>query len=201
MSIVSEKISAISLAASKGIDAFALNVGGDSWQPDQVAAAFTAAKSGDFKLFLSFDMTSIACSSPGDAKLLQDYINTYTTHPSYMKYRDRPLVSTFSGENCRFGKSGIDEAWTYALNGTSPIHFVPSFFVDPASFPGLSVMDGSFNVMFILFYYILHPLKFVSGTRLGQWAIIQSVTTPIMHTSRILEVARIWLEFPLGFLP
>jgi glucan endo-1,3-alpha-glucosidase len=42
-------------------DAFALNVGSDSWQPDRVSSAFAAAKASGtgFKLFLSFDMSFV----------------------------------------------------------------------------------------------------------------------------------------------
>jgi len=49
----------ITLAHDHGIDAFALNIGIDSWEPDQVANAYDAAKDSgtDFKLFISFDMT------------------------------------------------------------------------------------------------------------------------------------------------
>ena len=49
----------INLAHSNGIDAFALNIGTDSWQPGQVDNAYQAAQNSgtDFKLFISFDMT------------------------------------------------------------------------------------------------------------------------------------------------
>lgn len=49
----------ISLASAHGIDAFALNLGPDSWQPDQVKNAYQAAEQANatFKLFMSFDMT------------------------------------------------------------------------------------------------------------------------------------------------
>ena len=49
----------INLAHNHGIDAFALNIGTDSWESDQVANAYEAAKNSGtgFKLFISFDMT------------------------------------------------------------------------------------------------------------------------------------------------
>ena len=49
----------IKLAHQSGIDAFALNVGTNEWEPDQVDNAYQAAKDSglDFMLFLSFDMT------------------------------------------------------------------------------------------------------------------------------------------------
>lgn len=51
----------IALASSAGIDAFALNVGTDPWQPDRVKDAYdAAAESGTgFKVFMSFDMTCV----------------------------------------------------------------------------------------------------------------------------------------------
>lgn len=56
---VNDWLDDIKLANANGIDAFALNVGSDSWQPDQVKNAFTAAEQSNttFKLFISFDMT------------------------------------------------------------------------------------------------------------------------------------------------
>lgn len=49
----------IKLAHDNGIDAFALNVGTNDWESDQVDKAYQAAKDSgtDFKLFMSFDMT------------------------------------------------------------------------------------------------------------------------------------------------
>jgi len=49
----------IRLAHDHGIDAFALNIGTDSWQSNQVDSAYQAAQDSgtDFKLFISFDMT------------------------------------------------------------------------------------------------------------------------------------------------
>ncbi|KAJ7449258.1 glycoside hydrolase family 71 protein [Mycena latifolia] len=138
----------IALAASKGIDAFALDVGGDPWQPARVADAYAAAKSqgSSFKLFLSFDMGSLPCSSLGDATTLQNYIKTYQNHPNQFMYKGRPLVSTFAGESCRFGAESLNEGWNIALKfGQPTIWFIPSFFVDPATFPSLTVMDGAFH--------------------------------------------------------
>lgn len=51
----------IKLASEAGIDAFALNIGTDSWETDQVKNAYDAAeKSGtSFKMFISLDMTYV----------------------------------------------------------------------------------------------------------------------------------------------
>ncbi|KAI0635462.1 glycoside hydrolase family 71 protein [Trametes polyzona] len=143
----------ISLAASKGIDAFALNVGNDVWEPFQVANAYAAAgfPSTAFKMFLSFDMSSLPCSKAADVQALQTYINAYANNTSQMTYNGRVLVSTFAGEACTFGLTGgnLNQAWTTALkprNVTLPdVWFVPSFFVDPKTFPSLPVIDGAFH--------------------------------------------------------
>ncbi|THH07533.1 hypothetical protein EW145_g3309 [Phellinidium pouzarii] len=89
----------ISLANKHGIDGFALNVGRENWQLSQVAACFDAAESSgtDFKLFLSFDMSSFPSSALGDIQNLK---------------LGKALVSTFAGENSLFGCSDIFSAWT-----------------------------------------------------------------------------------------
>ena len=55
----------IALASSAGIDAFALNVGSDPWQPDRVKDAYDAAAEcgTGFKMFMSFDMTCVPSPS------------------------------------------------------------------------------------------------------------------------------------------
>ncbi|KAJ7471197.1 glycoside hydrolase family 71 protein [Mycena galericulata] len=138
----------IVLAASKGIDGFALDVGRDPWQWNRVADAYAAAKGQGpfFKLFMSFDMGSLPCASLQDAPPLRNYIQTYRNHPNQFMYNGKPLVSTFAGESCRFGSGNLNDGWNNALkSGQPPIHFIPSFFVDSASFPGLTVIDGAFH--------------------------------------------------------
>ncbi|KAI0827200.1 glycosyl hydrolase family 71-domain-containing protein [Trametes gibbosa] len=161
----------IALAASKGIDAFALNVGNDAWEPSQVAYAYAAAgqynaklsgtngtttasgfnttASGPFKLFLSFDMSSLPCAAATDVQPLQTYIAAYANNTSQMTYNGRVLVSTFAGEACTFGAGSLNQAWVNAVkpvNSSLPdVWFVPSFFVDPQTFPSLPVLDGAFH--------------------------------------------------------
>ncbi|KAJ7242930.1 glycosyl hydrolase family 71-domain-containing protein [Mycena rebaudengoi] len=140
----------IALASSKGIDAFALNVGRDPWQPSRLADGYAAAKKqgSSFKLFLSFDMGSLPCGAMSDATILRNYNKAYQNHQNQLVYNGRPLASMFAGESCRFGCGSLDEGWNKALKiGQPAIHFIPSFFVDPAAFPSLTVMDGAFNVV------------------------------------------------------
>lgn len=58
------------------------------------------------------------------------------------------VVSTFSGEGCRFDAESFDQGWTNAVKSeTGPsICFIPAFFVDPSTFKNIGVMDGGFNV-------------------------------------------------------
>lgn len=145
-------LSDILLAHSSGIDGFALNVGVDSWQPSQVANAYQAAlQSGTgFKLFMSFDMTSLPCTTASDAATLRTYITTYATHPNQMLYNGRVMASSFSGETCTFGQGSVTSGWStqfvQQLTGSSAVHFVPSFFVNPSQFNTYSgIINGMFN--------------------------------------------------------
>ncbi|KAJ7449251.1 glycoside hydrolase family 71 protein [Mycena latifolia] len=132
------------LAKSKGFDAFALNIGSDDWQEKQVQKAFDAVRGFDFNLFISFDMTAIPCSVPSDALRLQKY-RKFQGLPNYQRINSKPLVSTFAGQDCKFGNSSSNDGWYYAVKQFEPIYFMPSFFVDPAKFSEYDVMDGAFN--------------------------------------------------------
>ncbi|KAF4604919.1 hypothetical protein EYR40_003702 [Pleurotus pulmonarius] len=145
---VDEWAADIALAHSKGIEGFVLNVGGGDWQPLRVADAYSAAANSgtDFKLFLSLDMTSMSCASNGAAVALRHYITAYASHPNQLLYDGRVLVSTFSGENCHFGASNVNDGWQATIkDGVPGVFFLPSFFVDPATFGQYPVADGFFN--------------------------------------------------------
>lgn len=138
------------MAASKGIDAFALNIGVDAWQESQVANAYAAAQSTmpAFKLFISFDMTSLPCASSGDANRIRAYLTRYAAHPSQLVVGGRAFVSTFAGQTCTFGMGvDVNTAWTRVVksNGVNS-YFVPSFFVDPNTFSQYTVIDGAYQV-------------------------------------------------------
>lgn len=172
----------ISLAASKGIDAFALNIGRDSWESAQVSNAYTAAKSLNttFKLFISFDMTSLPCASANDAVTIRNYTTSYASHPNQLKYNGSVFVSTFAGESCTFGAGNVNQGWTNTLKkNLTSTYFMPSFFVDPATFPDLTVMDGAFNVSDYCVSYLFfetHNDSFTSGTLAGPW--VTTASTP-----------------------
>ncbi|CAL1709944.1 unnamed protein product [Somion occarium] len=137
----------IDIAKSKGIDAFALNFGTDSWQSGQISNAYTAASnSGNFKVFLSFDMTAFVCQGSGDANVIRQFISGYNEHPSQLRIDGKMFVSTFSGESCTFGTGDVNQGWLNAVkNDLPPTYFVPAFFVDSGTLSAYSSFDGIFN--------------------------------------------------------
>jgi glucan endo-1,3-alpha-glucosidase len=114
---------------------------------DAFAAAETLSQRGiHFGLFISFDMTSLPCSQPGDAINLQNYIKTYASHPNQLIYQNQALVSTFAGDACTFGMADSNSGWQYAVkSGPDDVIFIPAFFT---TFP--PTIDGAFNVSYIL---------------------------------------------------
>ncbi|PPQ65381.1 hypothetical protein CVT26_000006 [Gymnopilus dilepis] len=142
----------ITLAHASGIDGFALNMGSDPWQPNQVANAYQAAQQTNlgFKLFLSLDMSSLPCATPNDAQNLRNLVTAHISHPNQLQYDSRAFVSTFGGESCNFGQGSTADGWktqfTQSPDLQGKIFFVPSFFVDPTTFSNfVDVMDGDFN--------------------------------------------------------
>ncbi|KAF5340761.1 hypothetical protein D9611_007495 [Ephemerocybe angulata] len=153
----------IVLAHESGIDGFSLNTGKDAWEPARIADAYQAALESklDFKLFISLDMTSIPCASADDGAFIRKLVLDHASHPNQLKYTstgaaggegDRAFVSTFAGENCKFGNGGASapDAWRGAFTQhpdvKGKVYFVPSFFIDPATFKTFAgVMDGDFN--------------------------------------------------------
>src|ERR1700755_370709 len=83
---------------SSGIDAFVLNVATPlSASTNQISNAFEAADQAgsNFKLFFSFDY--LGGAGPWPASDVTTLLQGYTTHPSYYRYNNVPLVSTFEG--------------------------------------------------------------------------------------------------------
>lgn len=147
----------IALASANGIDGFALNIGNDPFTESHVADAYQAAQNTNpnFKMFLSFDMSSLPCQTPDGAATLRKFITTYATHPNQLLFGSPPRVfaSTFAGESCTFGQGSVADGWKTQftrhpdLTGQNAVYFMPAFFMDPATFPQFNdVMDGDFNV-------------------------------------------------------
>ncbi|TRM58181.1 glycoside hydrolase [Schizophyllum amplum] len=98
---LSSWLSDLAAIQSYGIDAVALNIGSDSWQPQQLFNAYAAAQAvGSIKLFISFDYSSFPCSVDSTV----DLVNQFANHPNQFKINGAPFISSFLGE-C-LGNSG-----------------------------------------------------------------------------------------------
>ena len=120
-------------------DAFALNFGYDSWQPNQLQSAYDAAASSGtgFKMFLSFDMLALSCS---DDNVVVSNIAKFHNHPAQLKdSQGASWVSTFDGGWCR-----NNGQWQNIVkNQGIATRFIPAFFNDLTN----SVMKQMFPVM------------------------------------------------------
>ncbi|TFK45075.1 glycoside hydrolase family 71 protein [Crucibulum laeve] len=153
---VDDWLADLKLASTNEIDGFVLNVGREEWQKDRVRDCFKAAdrleSTVQFKFVMSFDMSSIPSASTSDSQYLVSYLTEFGKHARMYKYpgdsTGKVVVSTFSGENSRFGQTTMEEGWAYVkreLNKIVSIHFIACFFVSPARYPGITAMDGAFN--------------------------------------------------------
>ncbi|KAF9445315.1 glycoside hydrolase family 71 protein [Macrolepiota fuliginosa MF-IS2] len=144
----------LKLASEHDIDGFVLNIGVETWQKDRVIDCFKASeklpKDVQFTFLFSFDMTSIPGNATQDVCHLASYLSSLATHPRMFKHprSRRVVVSTFSGQDCCFGQSKLEDGWSYVkreLSAITPIDLMPAFFVDPAQYPGIRPLDGVFN--------------------------------------------------------
>jgi glucan endo-1,3-alpha-glucosidase len=161
---------AISLASSKGIDAFALDLGKDAWETSKVADAYAAAIGTNFKLFIMFDMASLPCDKAEDGNFLRQLINAYYKHSNQLTYHGKPVVGTFGGQTCRFGTDHMDDGWNNVVKtNMRPVHFIPSFFIEPPMYEGLRSADGAFAVRNVS-NSTIHDLKARSvGFSVADW--------------------------------
>ncbi|CAK5270188.1 unnamed protein product [Mycena citricolor] len=86
----------IQAIGAQGVDAIALNIGGDTWQRTQIGYAYAAAQaiSSPVKLFISFDFTTnLGCD-------LNDIVQRtlqFSSHPSQFKVNGRAMISSYEG--------------------------------------------------------------------------------------------------------
>jgi len=111
---------------------------------------------------------SIPGHSENDTNHLVSYLSSLACHPRLFRHprSGRVVISTFSGENCHFGKDCLDKGWSHLkqeLSVFSPVKqfqqlsvpvahaitqvdLVPAFFTDLAQSNCLESIDGVFNV-------------------------------------------------------
>ena len=81
-------------------------------------------------------------------------------------------------------------------------HFVPSFFMDPASFHNVTAMDGAFSVSPSLWINdFSQPVVNNSGTLLDHWETLLLLSITIDSTCHISLVEHTWQVYHRGFLP
>ncbi|WWD17948.1 hypothetical protein CI109_102393 [Kwoniella shandongensis] len=139
----SEWANDISAASAAGIDGFALNFGSDWWQTSRIADAYSVAAASGFKMFLSLDMTVLACNSGADAANLVNVVKQFSGKPAQAMHEGKVLVSTFAGSDCQINWKN-DFVNALARDGVN-IFFVPSVFSDPSTFASATWMDGELN--------------------------------------------------------
>ncbi|KAJ6171915.1 alpha-1-3-glucanase/mutanase [Penicillium chermesinum] len=116
-----------------GIDAFALNIGTDSYTDTQLGFAYDSAARNDMKIFLSFDFN---WWSKDQAAAVGTKVKQYASHPAQLLVDGKVFVSSFAGD-------GIDvEAMTSAAG--QDLFFAPNFHPGQGDF---SAIQGALNWM------------------------------------------------------
>ncbi|ODN74466.1 hypothetical protein L202_06852 [Cryptococcus amylolentus CBS 6039] len=125
----------IELAASKGIDGFALNWDGQDANAQQLALAFKAASalSTPFKLFISPDFVHY---STEDHEPVSDLLKSWITEDAYFRYNDKSFVSSFWGE-------GTD--WEAVETDVGQDLYVVPYYYASQSAAGTKGVDGLFS--------------------------------------------------------
>lgn len=120
-------------AKGLGIDAFALNIGTDSYTDTQLGFAYQSAARNGMHVFLSFDFN---WWTTGQASAVGAKIKQYADHPGQLKVDGKVFVSTFAGD-------GLDiNAMTTAAG--QDIFFAPNFHPGQGDF---SAIQGALNWM------------------------------------------------------
>ncbi|KAL7792562.1 carbohydrate-binding module family 24 protein [Trichoderma ceciliae] len=119
-------------AKAAGIDAFALNIGTDSYTDQQLNFAYQSAAKNGMKVFISFDFNWWSTSN---AAGVGQKIAQYGNQAAQLQVNGRIFASSFAGD-------GLDANAVRSAAGSN-IYFVPNF--HPGS--STSGLDGAFNWM------------------------------------------------------
>ncbi|KAJ7744743.1 glycoside hydrolase family 71 protein [Mycena maculata] len=120
-------------AKAIGIDAFALDIGVDSYTDEQLGFAYESANNNGMKVFISFDFNWYTTAQGTDvgAKIAQ-----YAGLPAQLIVNGLVFASSFAGD-------GVDVAAIRAAAGVD-IYWAPNFHPGESDF---SVLDGALNWM------------------------------------------------------
>lgn len=121
-------------AKSLGIDAFALNIGVDSYTDAQLGYAYESAANNDMKVFISFDFNWYhdCC----DAAAVGQKIAQYASKPAQLKVDGKVFASSFTGDQ-------LDIATMRSAAGTD-VFWAPNYHPGIGDF---SKIDGALNWM------------------------------------------------------
>ncbi|KAF1952324.1 glycoside hydrolase, partial [Byssothecium circinans] len=123
-------------AKAAGIDAFALNIGLDSYTDTQLGYAYKSASDNGMKVFISFDFNYY---TTGSEVAIAEKVKQYASSAGQLRVDNKPFVSTFNG-NQEAAKTLNAAALKKAAGD---IYLVPNF--QPKG--SLDGIDGAFNWM------------------------------------------------------
>ena len=115
-----------------GIDAFALNIGVDSYTDTQLGFAYQSAANNGMKVFISFDFNWYSPSSGATA--VGQKIAQYAGQSAQLKINGDVFASSFAGD-------GLDVATMRAAAGV-PVFWAPNFHPGQSD---VSQIDGALN--------------------------------------------------------
>ena len=121
-------------AKALGIDAFALNIGVDSYTDQQLEFAYDSAAKNNMNVFISFDFN---WWNTGQTSAIGQKISQYANKPAQLMVDNKVFVSSFAGD-------GIDVAALRAAAGRQ-IFFAPNF--HPSYGTNIGPVDGLLNWM------------------------------------------------------
>ncbi|KAF3009721.1 hypothetical protein E8E13_009042 [Curvularia kusanoi] len=124
-------------AKALGLDAFAMNFDQFAyWSNNTVDRLFNNADELGFGLFFSFDHAAGHLKDPSQ---YADYLKNYISRKSYFRLNNKPLVSTFGGENVY--------TWADFKKTVGDVLVVPGYYqIDPTkAFSDHQNIDGVFN--------------------------------------------------------
>ena len=97
-------------AVKAGLDGFALNVGGQSWELDRVDQMYTAASTfKNFKLFVNLDLTYPVNTDPNH---MISVLKRNLDSEAQFRIDQRPVFGTYMGQNLTFGEKDRVVGWT-----------------------------------------------------------------------------------------
>jgi len=121
-------------AKAAGIDAFALNIGIDSWTGTQLGYAYDSAASNGMNVFISFDFNWYKIS---DTSMIGAMLKEFGSKPAQLKVGGKVFVSSFNG-----GGLDLDAVASAAGYARTDLFFAPNF---PRNMLGSA--DALFNWM------------------------------------------------------